>query len=421
LGRIVGNQSFSTDAWRIYTYFAPLAVLLYVVDPLGPSFDIAVTYVLKDHLHATLSEVATFRLFTALPVYASCLFGLMRDRWSPFGLGDRGYFLLFAPLLVAVMGWLAAQPLTLARLSGGVVLALVFTRFVVAAYQGRMARVAQEQAMSGRLACAWQFTTYGAALLSAAGAGWASTRLTPPSIFLVVAVASMAIALCALWQPRSVYAPADVSLPTQRSDLASDLTRLRQHRAIYPVVAAMLMFQFSPGQGVVLQYYLVDRLHGSNAMYGVWYAAFLAGFLPMFLVYGYLCARMRFRRLLWVSALIAVPQMLPLAFIHSAEGAVALAVPIGMMGGLMWVAIHDLAMRACPSGLQGTLMMLVSGANALGVRGGDLIGARLYALGGEQGYWWCVIVTTLMYGAILGVLRWVPLEVMGPSEGKPRA
>ena len=194
-------------ALRIYAYFVPLAFLLYVLDPLGPFFDIAITYILKDHLHVALGDAATFRVLTAIPVYAAVVFGFVRDRWSPFGQYDRGYFLLFAPLLA-------------------------------------------------------------------------------------------------------------------------------------------------------------------------------------------------------------------LLFIHSPIGAVVLAVPMGMMGGLMWAAIHDLAMRSCPRGLHGTLMMFVSGMNALGIRGGDLIGTRLYAWGADDGFRWCVAVTTLMYLLLLGVNRCVPEHVTATADGE---
>jgi len=75
-----------------------------------------------------------------------------------------------------------------------------------------------------------------------------------------------------------------------------------------------------------------------------------------------------------VGTIITVPQMIPLAFIHSPAWAVILAAPIGMMGGIAAGAYFDLAIRSCPPGLQGTLMMLVDGFLILSARGGDLLG-----------------------------------------------
>jgi len=56
--------------------------------------------------------------------------------------------------------------------------------------------------------------------------------------------------------------------------------------------------------------------------------------------------------LLW-GTVVAVPQMVPLLFIHSIAGAFIAAVPIGLMGGVGTAAYLDLIIRSCPRGLQG--------------------------------------------------------------------
>ena len=406
---------------QIVAYFVPLTFLLYVIDPVGPFFDIVVTYVLKDRLHATLSEAAQFRLMAALPVYGAFVFGLTRDLWNPLGRRDRGYFLVFGLLTAALMFVLAAQPLSMGVLTVAVLSVMLLTRFIVAAYQGLMALIAQERAMSGRLSAVWQFTAFATALLSSACSGLIVQHASTPTIFRLLGLAAVGVAAFGLWKPAAVFGGAYAAPEAQGLDLRGDLRRLIRHRAIYPAVALMLMFQFSPGTGVVLQYYMVDVLKGSDAMYGYWYAMFLAGFLPVLLLYGYLCQRVPFGRLLFWSAVLAVPQVIPLALIHSAWGAVLLALPIGMLGGLMWAAINDLAMRSCPPGLHGSLMMVVSGVNALGIRGGDWVGTWIYSAGGRHGFLGCAIVTTLVYVAVLGVIRCVPEEITRTADGQALA
>jgi hypothetical protein len=336
---------------------------------------------------------------------------------APFRQHDRGYFLLFAPLLALSMLWLATRPLTYSGLVIGVIAAMVLTRFIVAACQGLMALFAQEHAMSGRLATVWQFTTFTAALSSAATSGLVAQHASPRAIYGVIGVAATATALYAIWKPKAVYAHTYAAPLARGSDLIGDLRRLFRHRAIYPAMAVMLMFRFSPGQGIVLQstsWIACTRPMPSTAT-GM--RPFWPGSCRCFSCTAIFCQRLRFGRLLTMSALITIPQVIPLAFIHSPMGAVALAVPIGMMGGLMWAAINDLAMRSCPRGLHGTLMMFVSGMNALGVRGGDLIGTRTLCLGGEDGFRWCV-ATTLMYVLVLGVIRCVPEHVTATADGE---
>ena len=43
----------------------------------------------------------------------------LRDRWSPLGLRDRGYLLIFGPVTAFAYTWLAWQDLTFAGLMSG--------------------------------------------------------------------------------------------------------------------------------------------------------------------------------------------------------------------------------------------------------------------------------------------------------------
>lgn len=133
-----------SNSGRVFLYFGPLTLLVYLVMPHGYLLDIATSYMLKNQLHATATEVSTFRLLTCIPVYLSILFGLARDLWNPFGLKDRGFFLLFAPVSAAVFLWMAFTPLSYAALFTGMLLLMISFRFVTAAYWGLLALVGQE-------------------------------------------------------------------------------------------------------------------------------------------------------------------------------------------------------------------------------------------------------------------------------------
>src|SRR5450631_3206107 len=148
-------RSESPKAGRVFLYFGPLTLLVYLVLPHGYLLDIATSYMLKNQLHASATQVATFRLLTAIPVYLSFVFGLTRDLWNPLGLRDRGFFLIFAPATAAIFIWMALSPLSYAGLFVGMILVMLSFRFVTAAYQGLIALVGQEQLMSGRLSALW--------------------------------------------------------------------------------------------------------------------------------------------------------------------------------------------------------------------------------------------------------------------------
>src|SRR5215467_10661273 len=95
----------SSNTGRVFLYFGPLTLLVYLSLPHGYLLDIATSYMLKNQLHATATQVSLFRLLTALPVYLSVLFGFARDLWNPLGLRDRGYFLVFASTSAAIFIW----------------------------------------------------------------------------------------------------------------------------------------------------------------------------------------------------------------------------------------------------------------------------------------------------------------------------
>ena len=77
--------------------------------------------------------------------------------------------------------------------------------------------------------------------------------------------------------------------------------------------------------------------------------------------------------------IVSVPQFIPMAFIHTGNQALVAAVFIGLLGGLGNAAVIDIAIRACPPGLQGTLMMMiVMSLYPFSSRVGDVFGSWLF-------------------------------------------
>ncbi len=403
---------------QIFFYFGILTFFVYFVLPHGYLLDITTTYMLKDQLHATATQVSVFRLLTGLPVYLSFAFGLTRDLWNPFGLRDRGYFLLFAPATAAVYLWMAFTGLSYWSLFAGMLLTMVLFRFVAAAYQALIALVGQEKLMSGRLSALWQIVASVPYIAGGMASGWVAENLKPSETFLLVAAITVLIAFLGLWKPRAVFNHAYDKPLARTTNFVGDVKRLVRHRAIYPAVLIMFLVQVSPGANTPLQFYLTDVLHASKEVYGDYYAIFVAAFVPMFFLYGWLCRKYPLRTLLWWGTIITVPQMMPLAFIHSGNQALLLAAPIGMMGGIATSAYYDLAMRSCPPGLQGTLMMLVEAALQLSYRGGDLLGAKIYGMSPTHGFLYCAIATTAVYALILPVLLLIPKGLIATADGE---
>jgi len=119
--------------------------------------------------------------------------------------------------------------------------------------------------------------------------------------------------------------------------------------------------------------------------------------------------------LLW-GTVVAVPQMVPLLFIHSVSGALIAAVPIGLMGGVATAAYLDLLIRSCPRGLQGTTLMMAGSLYWLATRFGNVLGTNLFDYYG--GFAACVIAITVVYALILPTLLLVPKRLISTADGQ---
>jgi len=89
------------------------------------------------------------------------------------------------------------------------------------------------------------------------------------------------------------------------------------------------------------------------------------------------------------------------------------------LGGIATAAYYDLAMRSCPPGLQGTLMMLVDGVFVLSARGGDLLGSAIYNSSPANGFTYCVMATTAVYALILPLILLIPKNLTALADGEP--
>jgi len=411
--------SAQSGTGQTLTYFGLLTLFVYLANPALYLVDIQTSYMLKNQLHAAATEVSTFRLITGIPVFVAFIAGLSRDTWNPLGLRDRGYFLLFAPITAIAFIVLAFSPISYTGLLVGVLAVMILSRFLLAAYQGLMALVGQEKLMSGRLSVVWNVVMSVPIVAGAFASGYISDHLHPRSTFILVAAFTACIALVGLWKPRAVFSHAYDKPAARTGSFLHDVKRLLRHRAIYPAVLICFLWNFAPGSSTPLQFYLTNQLHASDAAFSYYTGIFAAAFVPTFLLYGFLCKKVALKKLLWWGTIVAVPQMVPLALIHSAQAALWLAAPIGLMGGVATAAYFDLAMRSCPKGLQGTLMMMVDGVLALSFRGGDLLGSYIYGSSPTHGFLYCVIATTAVYIAILPLIWLVPPELIATADGQP--
>ena len=407
---------------RIFLYLGLLIVLLAFGNPNGGLIDVPISFFLKNKLHLEAHELANFRLVSAIPLYLSFVFGFVRDTWNPLGMRDRGFMMIFGAISAGFYVFFAFTVVSYVTLLIAVLLLTASFLFIASAQNGLASMLGQQHSMSGQISAVWNIfgalPTVGALLigghLSDALEGQNADRAVH-FLFLVGATILALVTIYGAWKPKSVFDNVHAEQGAATHPL-EDLKRLVRHWPIYPALTIWLLWNFAPGSSTPLQYYLQNTLHAEDSQWGEWNAIFGASFIPAFMVFGILCRRIPLKTLLLWGTVIAIPQFVPLLFVHSVTGALMAAAPIGLMGGIATAAYLDLLIRSCPRGLQGTTLMMSGGLYFIASRFGDVLGTNLYDH--YRGFAVCVMMITIVYALILPTLLLVPKDLIAYADGE---
>jgi MFS family permease len=406
---------------RLLFYAGVPILIINFAAPFWQLIGLPINFFLKNRLHLSAQQTAQFNLIVAIPLFVGFLFGFIRDRWSPFGKGDRGHLVVFGAATAIVYAGLAFIEPTYAVLLTGVLLLTILMQFVGGAAAGLSSAVGRHHAMTGQMSTVMNMATLAPQVMAAFGGGilaglleGAGAATAARILFLLGGAMMLGMTAFGAFGPKRLFDDAEKGAAPQTLSAGADFMRLLKTWAIWPVVIIQLLWQFAPGAGLALQYHLANDLKATDAQVGFFFAIFYAGFLPVFGLYAWLAQRFRLGILLWIGAILAVPQMVSLLFIHSPQGALLAAIPMGLLGGIGQAAFTDLAMRSCPKGLEGTMMMLFLALYWISARFGDLWGASLYqSPGGFNAAIWATIA---VYAAIIPVLFLIPRAIKAGKD-----
>lgn len=396
---------------QAFLFGGVLLVLMNFAGPAGGMIDTPVTFFLKNRMHLASNQLAVFKLWVGLPLFAGFILGFIRDRWSPFGGGDRAHLLVFGLVSAAIYGIMAAITPTYSVFLIGIFVATIAARMMTSAAYGVTSTIAQKHGVSGQMSSVINIAGALPDLISFIAGGLLSQTLEGQGaaaashiLFLSAAGMMMGIAALGIIGPKWVFAEARHE--GVKSDILADLKRIATHKPLYPAMLIQLLWQFAPASGTVLQYHIVDKLHASDAQWGLWQGTFFGSFIPVYAGYAFLSRRFSLRALLWFGFVVAVFQMVPLLLVHDAVGAIVAAIPMGILGGVGQAALVALVIRSAPRGLQGTTMMLFYAVYYFSTRFGDLLGTWIYDKHG--GFVPTVVVTIIVYAAILPLILLAP-------------
>lgn len=397
-------------------------LLLTLAAPFNGLMGIPVVFFLKNRLHLSANQTAQFNLWVSLPLYLAFLPGLLRDRWNPFGAGDRGHIILFGLTTGAVYGLLAVLAPSYAALMAGLMISTATVLVGLGAANGIFSAMGQNHAMPGQagsvMLLAGLAPTVTALFLGGALSQWLERfngAGASQSLFLVGAALLACAALSAALGPKALYTAHDAP---RAHTLRGDVVRLLRHWPVWPSTLLLLLWNFQPAFGTALTYHLSNHLHANDTQVGAVFAMFWAGQMAMTVIYSFACQRVRLSRLIWWSTLAAIPSQLPFLIMPTPTAALAASLLVGLMSGFASAAYIDLAIRSSPKGLEGAFMMLILNTKYyISGRFGDLWGTYLYDAQG--GYRLVVIVTTLAYALIPVALILTPRRLLATSDGQP--
>lgn len=407
---------------RLLVYGGVMMTLLQFAVPYEGLIGLPVIFFLKNRLGLTAHDVATFNLIASIPLFTGFAFGFLRDSWSPFGRGDRAHILVFGLAAAAAYGAMVIMAPSYGVLLGGVLASTIMIQMVWAAGRGATSAVGQAEAMTGQVSVVGNLAvavpSLAAYFLGGALSGFLESRdatSAAQTLFAVGGGLMIIIALMGALGPARLFEHHHGQ--AREHTIAADIVRLLRHKPLYPVMIIQLLWQFSPAVGVVMPFHLANDLHASDAQVGAWYGLFFGAFAPVYVLYAWLCRRVRLNVLLWVGSILAVTQMAPMLFAQTPNQALAAAVAMGVIGGVGQAAYTDLTIRACPPRLQGTMMMMFMAMYYVSLRLGDLFGAWLFDRQG--GYQTALFASMGVYALIMPMLLLLPRQLTATLDGEP--
>ncbi len=401
-----------TDTLRIVAYFFVLN--LFVAASNAFTF-VPISWFLKEGLHLQAQSTSLGLLLMDSPYFIGFIFGFLRDRWRPFGMEDRGYFLLVPPLKALALASLALGSPSYARLVTTMVISTCGSVLLGAALGGLLAAVSRRYGMTGRLSVVYNLAPQIPSVLATAAGPWVLEHLGIRATFVSSALLILPVSLLAFWTPSIVYAPDIEKLASIPENVWQALRRLTHTRVVYLPAAILFLFCFMPGWNTPLFYYLTDSVGLSPAAFGASRSFGMAGNALLMLAYDLLCHRFNLRFSLFLGTTLVVLGG-PLYFlVRTPYQAYAIQFITGASLGIAYAAFFDLLARCCPKHLEGAAFMLAAAGMWVASDVADVLGGWLYQHGG---FLPALLITSLTSTMIFPILFFIPKRLTSTHDGQ---
>lgn len=400
---------------RLVGLYSVVLMALYNFAAIG-LISVPVQFLLKNQFHLSPTQQSTFGFMTDSPYFVGFLCGFLRDRWRPMNKGDRGYLFAVPILMALVYLWMALSTRTYGVILTGMILISALGALLGAAAQGLLAAIGKDFGMMGRLGAIALITVRCSMIYNAAVGGWLGEHTGPSVPYLLSAAVCLTVLLMAFWRPKSIFRSGDEVFVSVIPEGAVEATkRLLRHKAVYLPAVVLFLWEFSPGWGTPLLFYLTDTVKLSESAYGASQGWLRFGCVVAALLYPVLCTRFRFKPLLNFGTFLGVVGGPAFLLIHAPSQANVVSFFAGAFCGIALASYFDLLVRCCPKELEGVAFMLGLSMFTLASDASDIFGSWLYEKGG---FALALGISTAGTALIFIPVALLPRAISDPHEGE---
>ena len=367
-------------------------------------------FLLKDEMHLSAAESATFFALMGIAWTIKPLYGLLSDLIPFFGSRRRAY--LLATTAMAALGWLVTG--LLPSYPWGITLAVLALTGLGFAFtdvlcDAVMVEEGSARGLTTRFQSIQWTALYGASLLAGIGGGYLSAYVSYSHAFLLVALLPALSLAASAW---AVHEPPTRFDRTTVRETVGALRRGLRSGPLWRAAAFVFLWNFSPSFGVPLDYYMVDVLGITKMQLGLLESVGSAAAMTGALAFGRYAPRLALSRLLNISVAIGAAGALAYYGLVGWWSAVGLTVAVSFVSAITTLATLDLAARAVPSHAEGTLFAALMSVSNLGTSGGEWVGGQLYDLVGLN---WLIAVSAGTTAACWFLVPWMRI----PAHSAP--
>ncbi len=334
--------------------------------------NLALRFLLKDHLHLTATQLAGFFVIIKLAWYCKPFAGLLVDNVRLWGTRRKGYLVAFSATTAVLWAALAFKHDTYASMLI-LVLAINFTLMMVhTTLGGMLVEVGQAYRATGRISAVRSGTESFGWLLAGLAGGWIATHMLHYGFLLN---AALMLVLTLLFAKVLRERPAG---PDQPKWTFAQFKPLLQVRTLWAAAGFWMLIKFSPGFGTPLFYYKSETL-GLSPQY-IGYLSFVSAAAGLIGSIGYMriCRHVALNKLLWAGVGLHTVSSLAFFGYRSMSSAIVIEALYGLCTALAFMPIFDLLARATPKDFAALGYALIFSLGSISVSGSDLFGSWLF-------------------------------------------